>query len=202
MKRRTAKNSEELSKPTTSTSAMNIEAILEESASGASVHHGSSETERKRVLMSTAIVDVKGDNGQLRVLLDSMSETNFITMAACKKLNLKVDDIYKAISGLNDMKCVIKHGYRLQIKSQVSSFSISLYCLIVPKITKKLPSFSIHASRLSIPNNVKLADPFFYNPDIVDVLVGGEFFFKLLENGKIELSEGLPILQNIIGTVN
>lgn len=44
-----------------------------------SPYHILTEIESKRVLISTAIVDVRGGNSQLRVLLDSASETNFIT---------------------------------------------------------------------------------------------------------------------------
>lgn len=53
-----------------------------ETANSPSVHHVRGETERKRVLMSTAIITAKGDNSyncQLRIFLDSASETNFIS---------------------------------------------------------------------------------------------------------------------------
>jgi len=68
--------------------------------------------------------------------------------------------------------------------------------LVVPKITRDLPSFSIDISRLRIPENIGLADPLFYNPSKIDILIGGEFFFKLLESERIELSDNLPTLHN------
>lgn len=87
---------------------------------------GHNTTERKHVLMSTAIVEAKGSNGNncsLRVLLDSMSETNFIALAANKKLGLKLDNTYESINGLNDMNCLIKQGCRLPLKLRISEFS-------------------------------------------------------------------------------
>ncbi|KMQ85110.1 hypothetical protein RF55_16538 [Lasius niger] len=53
-------------------------------------HHTQDDCERKRVLMATAIVNIKTSIGesQLRILLDSASELNFITATACKKLNI------------------------------------------------------------------------------------------------------------------
>ena len=58
-------------------------------SNGPSEHLILNRIERKQILMSTAIVNVKIDNGynyQLRVLLDSASETNFVT--SCKRLHL------------------------------------------------------------------------------------------------------------------
>ncbi|XP_024887379.1 uncharacterized protein LOC112464560 [Temnothorax curvispinosus] len=167
-----------------------------ESSGNMSVQHARGE--RKQVLMSTAIVNIESNNNdnQLRVLLDSASEVNFITLAACNRLNIKLESVCESINGLNNMSCAIKYGCQISMKSRMSKFELSLCCLVVPKITKNLPSFSIKISKLSIPENLKLADPFFYNPGHIDALIGGEFFLQLLEAGKIELGNGLPALQN------
>lgn len=42
---------------------------------------------------------------------------------------------------------------------------------------------------MQVPENIKLADIEFYKPSSIDMLVGAEFFFNLLENGKIDLGE-------------
>lgn len=63
---------------------------------GPSVYHSLGEPKHKRVLMSTAIVKARrsdGSNHPIRILLDSASKTNFITLTACKKLGLKLDNI-------------------------------------------------------------------------------------------------------------
>ncbi|XP_024878022.1 uncharacterized protein LOC112458563 [Temnothorax curvispinosus] len=155
-----------------------------ESSGNMSVQHARGE--RKQILMSTAIVNIESNNNdnQLRVLLDSASEVNFITLAACNRLNIKLESVCESINGLNNMSCAIKYGCQISMKSRMSKFELSLCCLVVPKITKNLPSFSIKISKLSIPENLKLADPFFYNPGHIDVLIGGEFFLQLLEAGK------------------
>lgn len=95
--------------------------------------------------MAMAIVTVKANNGDechLRVLLDSASEINFITLAACKRLNIKLDEMCKSISELNNMSCAINRC-RILMKSRTSKFELSLYYLVVPKITKNLLSFFI-----------------------------------------------------------
>lgn len=161
-------------------------------------HNQHIKSQHKRVLMATAIVNVMTSSGdsKLRVLLDSASELNFITSTACKKLNLKTENIREQISGLNGMSYTINHGCRLSIKSRTSNFNLNLHCLVVPEITKNLPAFFIQSSRLFIPENLKLADPLFFNPGQIDALIGSKFFLQLLDHGRIELGENMPILQN------
>ncbi|XP_011859104.1 PREDICTED: uncharacterized protein LOC105556616 [Vollenhovia emeryi] len=163
-------------------------------------HRIRNDCERKRVLMATAIVNVKTSIGesQLRVLLDSASELNFVTAAACKRLNIKLEPSRENISGLNGMSCVITHGCKVSLRSRTSNFELNSYCLVVPRITKKLPSFTVEASELQlrIPDNLKLADPLYFSPGHIDALIGSEFFLQLLDNGKIELGDDLLALQN------
>ncbi|XP_039301655.1 uncharacterized protein LOC120356891 [Solenopsis invicta] len=109
------------------TSTRNAAAGAEGSMSSGSVYHLAGKLERKQILMSTAIVHVKG---------------------------------------------------------------------IIPKIANELPSFSIEMSQLAISDNLKLADPIFCTPGKIDALIGGEYFLRLLQNGKIELGENLPTLKN------
>lgn len=98
-------------------------------------------------------MNIKSGNnsGQLRVLLDSASEINFIMIAACNRLNIKLDNICESISGLNNMSCAIDYGCRILLKSRTSKFELAVYCLAVLKITKNLPLFVIKTSKLSIP---------------------------------------------------
>jgi len=90
--------------------------------SNSSVHHALGETMRRRVLMSTAIVNVKGGNSydcQLRVLLDSASESNFITLTACKKLSLNLDNVCESVNSLSNMNCTSTvDNYRYNHDSQ------------------------------------------------------------------------------------
>ncbi|XP_070524569.1 uncharacterized protein [Cardiocondyla obscurior] len=73
---------------------------------------------------------------------------------------------------------------------------MSVYCFVAPSITKRLPSTSVKSSGLLIPNNLQLTDPCFCDPGNIDALIVGKFFLKLLETGKIDLGDGLPVLQN------
>lgn len=73
---------------------------------------------------------------------------------------------------------------------------VNAQCLIVPKITQDLPSREIKREELNIPANLYLADSEFNKRSSIDLLIGVEFFYELLESGKIDLGENKSFLQN------
>ena len=120
------------------------------------------------VLLSTAIVTINNSNGfkvRCRALLDSASQSNFIAMHCCNKLDARTFNINESIGGLNSSSTKITKGCNLEISSIYNSFKIKSPFLIVPNITGHLPSFPIDISRLSIPSGISLADESFYQPD-------------------------------------
>ncbi|XP_039315241.1 uncharacterized protein LOC105202500 [Solenopsis invicta] len=166
-------------------------------ANNVSVHHSSSGGQRR--LMATAVVEATQRNGNtipVRVLLDSASEANFITKHTHNRLGLKCDRVSEVISCLNEIENKIHSSCDVQIKSKHSSFQLNAQCLIVSKITKYLPSVEIDHKKLQIPNNLNLADAEFFKPGAIDMLLGAEYFYDLMDNGKIELGEHQLILQN------
>lgn len=48
--------------------------------------------------------------------------------------------------------------------------------LILNKITENIPLTPIDPAIINIPDNIILADPYFYNSDKVDILLGSEVF--------------------------
>ncbi|XP_029161734.1 uncharacterized protein LOC114933374 [Nylanderia fulva] len=157
-----------------------------------SVHHVVKRANFGQVLMATAVIYIRDSRGfeqPIRVLLDSASEANFITKAVCARLNIKTDDIHEAVSGINNTICAITRGCRVTIRLRVTSYQVSAFCLqlVVPKITRELPAAAISAKSFSVTDTVKLADPQYFQLSQIDMLLGSEFFIKLLEPAKIEL---------------
>ncbi|XP_067216967.1 uncharacterized protein [Linepithema humile] len=170
-----------------------------QSSSNVTLHHASNNVKRRQVLMATAIVEATQRNGSstpIRVLLDSASEANFITQAAHNKLGLKRDRVTEIVTSLNEIENKIYNSCDVHVKSKCSNFEINAQCLIIPKITKNLPAVKLNFNKLQIPGNLQLADSKFYKIGPIDMLIGAEFFFDLLETGKIELSKNQLILQN------
>lgn len=67
-------------------------------------------------------------------------------------------------------------------------------CLVLNQITAQLPSLGT-ISNINIPDHVQLADPKFYSPSEIELLIGADKFLELLNDGLIRLISG-PYLRN------
>jgi hypothetical protein len=151
----------------------------------------------KLILLSTALIQVHDRAGkacQLRALLDSGSQSHFITENACHLLKLPTQKINIPVSGINQNITTITRAINIKIKSNHNNFKSILSCLVVGKITDNLPSMSINSS-LNIPKNIKLADPTFNQSGQIDLLIGSALFWKLLSIGQIHVNQSGTIIQ-------
>lgn len=67
--------------------------------------------------------------------------------------------------------------------------------LVTPRATGFVPSTVIDTSNWRIPAGMQLEDPLFHTPGMVNMLFGAAFFFDLMMQGQLHLSQGLPLLQ-------
>ncbi|XP_058447612.1 uncharacterized protein LOC131427994 [Malaya genurostris] len=150
------------------------------------------------VILSTAIIKVRDADNNFqfaRALLDSGSQPSFITEALCQKLRLKRSKLNSPVSGIGKSTVTVHHGVALSLSSRFGNNNYNLNCLVLPKLTVSLPSHHIDVSRWKIPLHLPLADPQFNISQGIDVIIGAELFFNLLENQQVSLSNGYPLLQ-------
>ncbi|XP_018376447.1 PREDICTED: uncharacterized protein LOC108769758 [Trachymyrmex cornetzi] len=75
------------------------------------------------------------------------------------------------------------------IQSRYDSFSKQLTCLTVPAISGLVPTEIFPRSSISVPSNIRLADPEFHLPRPVDLLIGSGATLSLFAIGQINLSK-------------
>ncbi|XP_054709666.1 uncharacterized protein LOC129219330 [Uloborus diversus] len=156
----------------------------------------------KTVLINTVIVYVRNSTGirrGLRAILDCASESSFISVRAAEALGLKRERINIPISGLNDSALNIKKKISAHLSNKGDDSHWEIDLLIVPKITDFTPSKKINIAHLNIPNDVCLADPAFYIPQKVDILLGAELFFAFLKADKRKLKDNLYLQSSCFG---
>ncbi|XP_033339833.2 uncharacterized protein LOC117228236 [Megalopta genalis] len=154
--------------------------------------------EESEILLSTARIIILDDNNkeqQCRVLLDPGSQSNFITEGLAKTLRLRLHPINMPVSGLGESSNKIKHYTKATIKCRCSKFEETTTFLTIPTITGRLPARQVDRAKVSIPSNIKLADPEFYKPAPIDALLGEYLFYKLLCVGQIRLVNSKSVLQ-------
>uniref|UniRef100_A0A6P7GIT0 Uncharacterized protein LOC114342977 n=1 Tax=Diabrotica virgifera virgifera TaxID=50390 RepID=A0A6P7GIT0_DIAVI len=169
-----------------------------------------SQTQQAHVLLATTKVAVYTRYGErllVKVLLDNGSQDSFITRSLCKRLGYATYPQQLYISGISDNDTTLSNEMLdiefLSIHNQNIRFSLS--CAVIDKITKKLPQFNINSTSLNIPPHflTSLADPDFDTPSDIDILVGGDLYYDLLDNEpNVRLGYGLPIfLSSYLGWV-
>ncbi|XP_055522915.1 uncharacterized protein LOC129717095 [Wyeomyia smithii] len=159
-----------------------------------------------KVLLATAVVIIEDDDGNrypARALLDSGSESNFVTERLSQRLKVSRDRVEVSVLGIGHTTIKVKQKIRATIRSRISSFSRELSFLVLPKVTVNLPTSNINTERWEIPNGVQLADPTFFESKAVDLVLGIEAFFDFFETGRrISLGQHMPTLsESVFGWV-
>ncbi|XP_055623056.1 uncharacterized protein LOC129766513 [Toxorhynchites rutilus septentrionalis] len=153
------------------------------------------------VFLSTAVIRVRDVNNCYhfaRALLDSGSQSNFISETLCQKLNLKRTRINLPVSGIGQATVSVHFKVNVMLASRFGGFEEQLPCLVLPKLTVNLPSRSVDISRWNVPRNLPLADPRFNICHGIDLIIGAELFYTLLESQQITLTDQCPILQKTV----
>ncbi|XP_055622293.1 uncharacterized protein LOC129765881 [Toxorhynchites rutilus septentrionalis] len=165
----------------------------------------------KTVLLLTAVVlvmDKDKQPHQCRVLLDSGSQVNFLTERMANILGIPKQRASVQIAGINNLRTIARDKVEVDFQSRCSEYRARLECLVTPEITGKIPSVLINVEEWNIPTNIMLADPNFFKPEQIDMLIGMELFFNLLKPDHITNDENIPDLRDshlgwlVTGTVS
>lgn len=135
------------------------------------------------------VKDSEGNYKTCRGLLDSASQSNFITQKFAKSLNLTATEAKTFISGLGNTNYSSSQEVDIAFKSLRENYNGTATCKVVPTITGELPSINFNPAILNIPSNKQLADPAFCKPGSIDILFGTSIFFSSLSIGQIKLAK-------------
>lgn len=97
--------------------------------------------------------------------------------------------------GNSNLDCVNEFCY-FKLKSLQSDYTVSLTCPVLPDLTGDIPKSRMNPKFVNIPTNVQLADPNFYNPFQIDVLVGADLFWSIVGNERQSLGHNKRYLIN------
>jgi hypothetical protein len=123
---------------------------------------------------------------------------NFITEECVQRLGLRKTKGEVHISGVCGNKSSTHYKVRALIRSVTSKYQTEIECLVTNKITTNLPLEAFEVDSLMIPDNLILADPSFNVPNRIDVLIGIDVYTNILENNRISLLNGSPVMQETL----
>lgn len=141
------------------------------------------------VLQSTVqaeALDVHGKPFPVRILLDSASQSNFITEDYMRRGDFGRTKRRTMILAVNDTKAAATRDSTalvIQVQGR-SDCRIPIEATYLPRIAFQLPNSSIENKPWSHLEGLNLADPYYYRPGPVDILIGAEDFPSLLLDGR------------------
>lgn len=155
-----------------------------------------------QVVLSTVqvlIQDKEGKQHHCRALLDSASQSSFMTLQLANILNLDRKNVDVVVNGLAQIKTDVTQLVSTTIKSRYNDFTIGLEFYVVPRISDRLPNQFIDYTGWMVPPHIKLADKRFNIPDKIDLLLGADVFFKILRSGQYVLpNSNMPLFQETL----
>ncbi|XP_055603757.1 uncharacterized protein LOC129751989 [Uranotaenia lowii] len=161
-------------------------------------------TSLHQVLLSTALVRVTDRHGNFllaRALLDSCSEYCFITTNLYQKLNLVEASSFLTVAGIGGSVVQSNKLVKATILPRdhcISSYVEMIDLHVLPKLTSTLPTQAVSLNQLKIPADLTLADPEFHQPGPIDLIIGAEHYYDLLEDGRRKLNENGPTMQKTV----
>ncbi|GFX78363.1 integrase catalytic domain-containing protein [Trichonephila clavipes] len=153
----------------------------------------------KCVLLNTFMIFVKSADGyriKLRGLLDNASTICVMREDIARKLGFKFKSANQSITGINGITQSSKYSANIEVSNRDYTFARNVQFSLLPKIIDAIPVSKLNISDLNIPASIELADYNFHMPGQIDILIGSELFFEILNPEQYYLQEGNVILQN------
>ena len=132
-------------------------------------------------------MEVQNKSGQYvpcRTLLDSASQSHFITERCVQRLRLSRTQTHASIQGISSVNTGTYHSVSIHLRSRHTDWHISLHCAILSHITGTTQSTKLDISTWKIPKDIKLADEQFDQPGDIDLLIGADLFYEILRSGR------------------
>ncbi|XP_053617910.1 uncharacterized protein LOC128679591 [Plodia interpunctella] len=156
----------------------------------------------QQVLLSTALIEICNPvtkaTTKVRALLDSGSQSSFISSSLKNKLTLNSSHLDNLrVIGIGNSNCnTVTESCIIQINALNTPFSVKLSCLVLNELTSEIPKTRIDIKSLKLPSSIILADPTFYQPSKVDVLIGADLFWDIIGAEQRNLGPNLPKLHD------
>jgi hypothetical protein len=142
---------------------------------------------RNHVLLATAIVDVRNKSGQYiprRALLDSGSQSHFLTERCVQRLRLPRTQTHTSIQNISNVNTPTHHSVSLHLRSRHTDWHTTLDCAVLTNITGTTPPTKLDTSSWKIPTDIKLADEQFNQPGSINLLIGADLFYEMSRPGR------------------
>ena len=162
------------------------------------------EEEEEASLMMTSRVKLTGPSGKtlvVRAVLDSGSDVNIISTKVMKTLELEKLPTKKYIKGIQSPNKTPAYPTANVTMSSLcrNNWSRMMQVVSMPSVTEYMPKPGVPSRKqLHHLNGLQLADPYFDEPRIIDLLLNGSLLNKVLLPERKTGPEGTPTAWNTV----
>ncbi|XP_059222988.1 uncharacterized protein LOC131996859 [Stomoxys calcitrans] len=137
-------------------------------------------------ILPTALIDLEhlGTNFTVRVFIDQGSQESFISNRIVNRYSIPTKKAFTTISGLGGT--VLENSSKLcniTLRSRKSEFKLKATAVVISNLNHLMPSSTTTISNWSDLRNMDLADPNFYKPAQIDMLLGSDILPSILKSG-------------------
>ncbi|XP_075158202.1 uncharacterized protein LOC142231478 [Haematobia irritans] len=137
-------------------------------------------------VLPTALIDLEhlGTNFTIRVFIDQGSQESFISSRVANKYSTPTRKAFTTISGLGGT--VLENSSKIcdiTLKSRKSEFKLKATAIVISSMNHLMPTSPTRISDWSKLKTMELADPYFYRPGQIDMLLGSDILPFILKSG-------------------
>ncbi|XP_063910744.1 uncharacterized protein LOC135127960 [Zophobas morio] len=158
---------------------------------------------KKNILLATIVLEIRdrwGNFQTMRALLDPGSQASFIESASLNKLGLLKTRSTVSISGVGQIITNASYITSTQIRPRKSRRpTLDLEFHVLPRICGKLPASPIDPSQSQFSRELDLADPSWYKPGSIDVLLGADVYSAIVCNHMVDHTATPAMVKTIFG---
>ncbi|XP_008483566.1 uncharacterized protein LOC103520254 [Diaphorina citri] len=140
----------------------------------------------KQVLLGTAVVSVPdafGRRHDIRILIDPGSMINIVTQSLANRLCLPSQPSQVSISGIGSGTPQTVTGVlSCTLESKHCPFALNVEAAILPRISANIPALPVSPDIIRQFANVELADPSFFQPSSVHMLLGAQHYADIIRS--------------------
>lgn len=150
-------------------------------------------------LLATASVEVLDHFGtyrKIRIVIDSGSQSNFITKKCAHRLGLTLKKTNMSIEGIGQSSSVATDSTVYRMRCGDLHPDVEIDALVIPNICSKMPTDKIDITQWLQHRDLHLADPDFNKPAHIDALVGVDVFCQIFLGERHDYGPDGPVLFN------
>lgn len=165
-------------------------------------------------LLATAVADVLDCHGncrKIRIVIDSGSQSNFITKSCAHRLGLSLRRVSTSVEGIGRTLSTMSSLTSFRLLGLDSCLNVDIQAFAVTSICSSMPASKIDTREWPILKSLRLADSNFNVPGPVDALVGVDVFCRIFKGDRLDCTPKGPtafktklgwiVMGNVLGSI-